>query len=274
MGTCPTYEPPFGAQLQSGGATGSVDCMAWAGSRAIAFATCGSKVPSGRTIRLQSSEPRPDPMSPGLNIRQVADVARDHYNVHITVRASTLSQVTWSEYERRRNDGQGCIIAIGYSPIADSKYDAGRGFRGNHALFESHSTTIDSLADGRATGVWEYDGTVYTRSIIRAAAGKLDIGNRTVVDGYVWAGFTVDKVPDYRATVPKGTVLLYTVENNKIVKRWEETTGGFSADVSAPKSYTDNPSSLLPGTSYYLSKILSGSRQGDFLSASKYVREA
>lgn len=268
--SCPTYEPPFGSQLQSGGSTGPYDCTAWAASRAIAFATCGGKVPSGRTIRLLSSEPKPNPASPGLNLPQVAAVAQDDFGVHFDVHVGSR-RVSFAEYERRRLAGQGCIIQLDYSPIASSRYDAGRGFTGGHAMFESHSTTIDSLADGRASGVWRYDGTVYPRDLMRRAAGLLQVGGgQTVPDGFVWAAFTKDVVPYYRASVPAGRVLLYEVTNGRIVRRVSQNTGGFSAFASPPRSYPD--AAGLPGDSYYLSRLTSGSRAGWYLSA-KYVRE-
>lgn len=268
--SCPTYEPPFGSQLLQGGITGPYDCTAWAASRAIAFATCGSKVPTGRTVRLLSNEPKPNPKSPGLNLPQVAAVAREDFGVYLEVRIGS-QRVSFAEYEARRMGGQGAVIQLDYSPIAASGYDAGRGFTGGHALFESHSTTIDSLADGRAAGVWKYTGSVYPRDLIRRAAGLLDIGGgQTVPDGYVWAAFTRDVVPAYRATVPKGTILLYEVTGGRIVRRVSERTGGFSANASAPRSYPD--AAGLPGTSYYLSRLLTGSRAGWYISG-RYVRE-
>ena len=76
--TCPDYLVPFASQLAQGGATGPDDCTAWAASRVIGASTCGHIVPSGRTIRLLSDEPKPDENSPGLNLVQVANVAIEH----------------------------------------------------------------------------------------------------------------------------------------------------------------------------------------------------
>lgn len=271
MPSCPDYEVPPGFQLRSGGSTGPVDCMPWAASRAIGHATCGARVPSGRTIRLLSNEPTPDPMSPGLRLQQVADVAREDFGVYFEVHGTTYSQVSWAHYERQRLEGRGCVIAIGYSPIASSQYDAGRGFDGNHALFESLHATYDPLADGRAAGVWLHDGRVYPRSLIRDAAGELRIsGSTTVKDGYVWAAFTRDVVPEFRARVPAGDFNLYTVSGGVIVDRDRQRTGGFSAPCSPPKLYKD--AAGLPGDAYKLSRLQSGSRAGYYV-PSQYVQE-
>jgi len=208
--TCPTYVAPPGYQLEDGGVTGPVDCTAWAASRAIAHSTCGDKVPAGRTIRRLSNEPIPNASSPGLNLYQVADVAREVYGVHLDVRVGWRA-LSWSEYEDRRRDGSGMVIQLSYAPIADSRFGAGRGFRGGHAIFESQHDTIDSLADGRAPGVYDRDAEgvrVYPRNLMRKAAGELIIGMdrqgriRRVGDGKVWAASTQDRLPEYEARVP------------------------------------------------------------------------
>lgn len=266
---CPTYEVPFGSQLKQGGSTGPYDCTAWAASRAIGHATCGATVPSGRTVRLMSNEPIPDPNSPGLNLPQVQAVAADFgvfLDVHVGYR-----KVTFAEYERRRKAGQGCIIQVSYGPIADSKYDAGRGFRGGHAIFESLHATVDSLADGRAAGVFRYDGTVYTRSVMENAAGSLVIGSAgpgpiRVGQGFVWAAFTRDVVPSYRASVPNGSYWAYQVSNGVVVLRALRTTGGFSSESTPPKTYRWGARSVT------LVRLLSGSHAGRYISAN-YAKE-
>ena len=264
---CGEYIVPAGFQLQSGGATGPVDCTAWAASRAIGHATCGAKLPSGRTIRLLSNEPQPETRSPGLNLPQVAAVARDDFGVYLDVRIG-YRKVTWAEYERRRQAGQGAIIQVRYAPIADSAYDAGRGFRGNHAIFESVHATIDSLADGRYAGCFRYNGTVYQREVMKRAAGLLDIGDGTKPGyGYVWAAFTRDVIPSYRAVVPAGQFFVYTIENGVIKERDPKTTGGFGAHCTAPRAY------WWSGKGYYtLVRLTSGSRAGLYISA-KYAKE-
>jgi hypothetical protein len=265
-------DPSF--QLLTGGVTGPVDCSAHSCSDAIDHATCGQRDPGGRAIRLASSEPIPDRRSPGLNLPQVADVARRVYGVYLDVHVGSR-KVSWAEYERRRNAGQGAIIQVNYAPIADSRYDAGRGFRGGHAMFESIHATYDPLADGRAAGVFRHDGTVYDRGLMKRAAGALVIGQRAdgspirVGFGYVWAAFTRDVVPAFRASVPAGEFWAYAVdEADDVVKyRRRRATGGFSAACTPPRSYAWR------GGSVTLVKLLTGSRAGRYISAN-YSKEA
>lgn len=213
MPSCPNYVAPPSFQLAStAGPTGPYDCTAHSAAVVIRASTCGAKAPSGRTIRLQSSEPVPDPRSPGLNLDQVDAVAAK-YGVYLDTRIGYQS-VTWAEYERRRKAGQPVILQVLYAAVADSRYDAGRGFRGNHAIAETTHATYDPLADGRAAGVFRWNGTVYTRSVIQTAAARLDIGGGAHPrPGTVWAAFGPDVVPaiwgsdvaaDIRAVDPNG----------------------------------------------------------------------
>jgi hypothetical protein len=247
------------------GATGGVDCTAHAASDAIDHATCGAKEPGGRTIRLKSSEPVPDPSSPGLNLSQVATVAKNSYGVSLDIRTGTR-KVSWAEYEKRRTSGQGAIIQVNYGPIADSKYDAGRGFRGGHAMFESAHATYDPLADGRASGVFRHNGSVYDRDIIKKAAGSLIIASSSsgvvrVGNGFIWAAFTRDVIPAYHARVPAGDFWAYWMVGENVKTRRRRSTGGFSAACTPPESHQWGSRTVT------LVKLLSGSRAGMFISA-------
>lgn len=202
MNGCPTYLVPWAGQLGKG-PTGGVDCTGWAASRVIGASTCGKVVPSGRTIRLLSNEPIPDKKSPGLNLFQVADVATDHYGVHLDVRAGSRA-LDWSEYEDLRASGLPMLVQLSYRPIAASHFDAGRGFRGGHAMAETQHATYDSLADGRAPGVWSFDGSLYPRELIKEAAGELVIDPAhgiTVGHGKVWCAVGRDTAPDYEVSI-------------------------------------------------------------------------
>lgn len=271
MADCATYEVPFASQILSGGATGPYDCTAWSASRAIGHSTCGAKLPSGRNIRLLSNEAVPDPRSPGLNLLQVADVAWDDYGVWLDVRIGDRA-VAWAEYERRRIDGQGAIIQVTYAPIADSSYDAGRGFRGNHAIFESVHDTIDPLADGRYSGCFRHDGNPYPRALMKRGAELLVTGGttRAGVDN-VWSAFTRDVIPDFRAVVrpPDGRFWAYHVPGGRIAYKRLRTTGGFTAACTPPRSYAWSED---PTKRTTLVRLLTGSRAGMYLSA-KYAKE-
>jgi hypothetical protein len=273
MTDCATYRAPFGSQIQEGGATGGVDCTAWATRAGLATATCGRIVVSGRRLRLLSNEPVPDPQSPGLNLYQMQDVLREDFGVYMDVRAGSRA-ISWSEYERKRVAGYSLVVQLSYAPIADSPFDAGRGFRGGHAMFEHvNAGTMDSLADGRAPGVFDYTGAFYPRDLIRRATDRLVIDPRTgatVPSGMVWAGVLRDVVPGYFARIPEGRVLVYRVRDGVIVDRDAQRTDGFSAIASPPRRYPDRAG--LPGSSYELSRLLTGSRAGLYV-GSHYVRE-
>ena len=130
------------------------------------------------------------------------------------------------------------------------------------------------MADGRAAGVFKYNGTIYARSVIKEAAGKLVIGSAgpgaiTVGAGYVWAAFGRDVVPSYRVRVPRGTVLVYGVSDAGVVTgRRQATTAGFSASCTAPRSHPW-PSK---GRTVTLVRLTSGPHSGWYISA-KYASE-
>ena len=261
---CPGYKPAPSWQLQVGGATGPFDCQAHAATITLDGSTCGAKRVGGRRIRLESNEPVPQRGSPGLNLNQIADVL-DDYGLYLDVRVGWRS-LTWAQYETFRSEGHWMQVNVGYGPIADSKYDAGRGFRGAHALSEGNAT-YEPLADGRARDVWEFNGALYTRSVIRRAAEQLWTGSRYTGRDNVWCAIGRDVVPDYRAVVhPSSTRYFEYVVNEstkQIVTRTYEHTRGFSGECSAPRSY------FWPTANRYyrLVKMLSGANAGDWVSA-------
>lgn len=276
MTDCAKYLEPPSSQLKEGGKTGPYDCTAWAESRAIAHATCGDKVPSGRTIRVLSSEPVPNPASPGLNLVQVADVARKVYGVEMDVYVGSRA-LTWEQYENRRKSGCAGVIQVGYGPVADSEYDAGRGFRGNHAMEEDQSQTLDSLADGRAPGVYENvegEPVVYRRSVMRRAAERLVIGSfngKPITTGpdKVWCALTRDVVPPMQVDIAPRAGKAYRryrsfeIEDGQITGYRARRTKGLHERCSAPRAFTWKGR---PGI-YYCVQIKSGSAAGRWVRA-------
>ncbi len=265
MTTCGAYVADPSFQLQ-GGPTGPVDCTAHSCSDVIDAATCGKQDPAGRTIRLLSTEPSPDPKSPGLNLVQVAAVAREHYGVYLDVRIGSRA-ITWTEYEKRRKAGQPTLLQVRYAPIADSDYNAGRGFRGNHCLAETTHATYDPLADGRP-GAFRFNGTVYTRSVISRAAATLDIGGGAhPKPGTVWAAFAHDVVPDYAVDFDPGDAFYeYRVSTaGTILSRYAQRTPAGFAATCEPPAYHRWPKG--PVAYKRLVKITSGARTGRFIEA-------
>lgn len=105
------YRPKHHEQIAEGGPTGDVDCTAWSGAHFADRATLGGVYIPGRTIRLRSSEPKPNPGSPGLNIDQVAAVLRE-FNITVTVRHGD-----WQDVIHELDEGRGVMIAIDYDQL-------------------------------------------------------------------------------------------------------------------------------------------------------------
>jgi len=228
----PTPVAPFEAQLpQKYGAT---ICTAVSASRVAFEATNGRVRTTGAAIRARTNEPKPDPKSPGLNLPQVVAVLENVHKIQMDVFIGSRA-LPWTEYEAKRKTGRPSIIQVGYGPIAASMFDAGRGFRGGHAMAETESDTKDSLADGRARGVWKYDGRLYTRAVIQQAAAALDIGGGRYPAGVVWCAFGADVVPEYRVEVMplRGKTTRpfrsFVIRNGLIVDTKANRTGGFRA---------------------------------------------
>jgi hypothetical protein len=264
------YLVPPGYQLQDGGRTGPFDCTAWAASRLIAKVTNGNRIPVGQRIRRLSSEPIPDRSSPGLNIPQVSDVAWDEYRVYFEQCVGSRA-LDWAEYEERRQGGSGMVIQLSYQPIAESKYDAGRGFVGGHAIFEDQHLTGDSLADGRAKGVYLWrsgNPILYPRSLIKEAAGNLVIGvtpsghQVRAGNGKVWCAVGKDTAPKFRVRIPRGEGFnLFTVSAGRIVK---------DERVRPPHRLVDEPchpprAFRYDGALRYFVKIASGRYAGAYV---------
>lgn len=263
-----TYEPDPSFQLAAAaGPTGPFDCSAHSTSDLIDYVTMGAKDPGGRAIRLASNEPRPDRLSPGLNLAQVAYVALSRYNVYIDVRTGSRA-LTRSQYESYRLAGRGMLPQLDYAPIARSPQDAGRGFGerypSGHMMFESHSCTQDPLADGRP-GAWKYNGAVYNRDLMFRAMARLWTGSRTVGANEIWCGFSHDVVPDTNYFVhikPSFKFFRYYVENGVIFDREPITNRSFTRPCTVPLSRPYPTSKGGTGRYYSLVRIKSGSYDG------------
>lgn len=269
---CPDHEPGFRGQLAAGGPYGKYDCTAWSAVFAIDYATCGRTITTGQRIRSLSDEPIPDPRSPGLNLGQVDEVALRHFGVSLDTRYA----YPWAEFARRIAAGEGAILQGEYEVIADSGFDAGRGFRGGHAIFVPHGwAALDPLADGRAAGVYRYAREAYPQSLLRAFAARLVLRRdsegrvtRRVGDGYVYASFTRDVVATWRAYLPTVAFWVYAVTGGVVTGRTAVTRGGGSSvPVGSPRLHR------WPGhTSRSLVRVTKGIYEGRYVSSS-YAKE-
>lgn len=244
--SCSNYLPPFSAQNPaiSGDPHGWVNCSAYSASMAAAYDSCGKVRITGAQIRAESDEAHPDPASPGLNLAQVDEVLLGH-----GVDLDVIWRVDWAEFERRIDAGQGAILALGYGPIADSQYDAGGGFRGNHSVFVAPGWIVmDPLADGRRAGIHKYDATPYPRELLQRAAAALVVAKHA--DGTVvhmgagaYAAFTRDNRSTWRwkrhpqAPATRAAFWVYAVRNGRIVTAGQDTTRGMDVRCTAPRTY-------------------------------------
>jgi len=80
-----------------------VNCTAYCAAMLINDATLGGLFGvTGENVRRYSDEPNPDPGSPGLNIQQIVNVARDRYRVNIASRVGNNWDTLMHELARGR----------------------------------------------------------------------------------------------------------------------------------------------------------------------------
>lgn len=169
MNDCrPTIWP---GQLTSGDRYGSYNCAAYVLAKAIEFDTCGDIILTGARVRQLSSEPEPDPGSPGLHHGQLRDVA-----AQFGLRCEVLNGAPWDELADARRMGHTCCIQVGYRPIRTTSFSGQRSFYGNHELGiypGSGWFSYDPLCDGRiSNGSRVFRGPAdYPQSLLMQAAG-------------------------------------------------------------------------------------------------------
>ncbi len=234
-------------QLPPNTPTSGVDCLAYSGAMAYRFAKQHNSGPSGRTIRLLSDEPKPDPRSPGLNLHQVADVLVEHFGVFLDVFIGDRA-LKWSEYEEKRLAGRGAILQVGYRAISETSFDAsGNNGTFGHGMFEDNNATDDPLADGRRAGIYDRDKRgprMYPREMMKRAAGLLVIGDGVHAGyGTAWCAFTRDVIPHYRVRIrpfeghAKRTYRVFTIRDGVIASSRLEQTAGFESACSIPRAF-------------------------------------
>jgi len=258
--------PAFQAQNPaiSGYSLGWSSCTAFSGAMAAAFDSQVQKVMTGGQLRTMTHD-----TSGGLTLQQIDAALLEGWDINL----NTVYGYPWADFVRRIDAGQGAILQGWYAPIADSAFDAGRGFRGNHAIFVPPGWgAMDPLADGRAAGVYKYHGQAYPQSLLGTFAGKLNLGGstyRALGAGLAYASFTADRVASYVVSMPAAKYGVYTVGGRTIVGVRTARTGGFRARSTSPLLYA------WPGhTSQSLVRLLTGSHGDAALGAGKgqYVR--
>lgn len=158
-------------QLRQGDPHGGKNCAAYSLAAGLRFDSCGATRVTGRSVRALSSEPVPDPKSPGLTHEQLAEVAAK-FGVTLAVHRG----MPWDEVDQARDEGYGVLLAINYAPVRTTPYAGQLNFTGNHELLLLPGLDFDPLADGRLLpgGHHAFKGPgQYPELLLRQAAGDL-----------------------------------------------------------------------------------------------------
>jgi hypothetical protein len=250
-------DPTRFQQLVLGGATGPVDCTAWAGAWVVSAHTQGTTYLSGRSIRLASSEPVPDPASPGLNDEQVD--AAIYRLTSGRVDLDTVRGLSRSQVQARVIDGRWVSLAVKRSVLVDRGLLTG--FRGAHRI-TVHARSIDNapvigdpLVAHYVVGSWD---------------AVSDACQAVTPSGTIFAQFSRDLTPDYQVVIHPAAGYTarafwrYHLDGaGNITGRTRASTGGFTARCTRPVYH---PSSL-PNMARRLVQLTTGSRKGYWVDA-------
>lgn len=225
--------PRFQAQNPeiSGYAEGWSSCQAFAGAMTAAFDHQVPIVMTGGALRNKTGD-----HTGGLNLSQIdSALERGWPSVSFQVRY----RVPFATVEKMVDAGIGVSLSVYYRPISQTRFDAGRGFTGNHQLFLPPGWgAMEPLADGRYGEAYKYRGEAYPRSLLRIAAGELNLsttGYTPLGQGLAYIGFTRDRLIDYKLAFDGGeSFWVYRVANGRILDgRKGRYAKKFSADTSA-----------------------------------------
>lgn len=217
---CPDYRPPARQfqQLELGGATAPFDCTAWVGAWLANAHTCGTRDITGRQVRLASSEPVPDPDSPGLNFPQVdASVYKvtDRLGtpIDLTMGGGWTPKTTTAKAQQWALEGRPIGVQVNRGVLIDSEPDLGAAddFRGGHAIgvkvIRGQPWVFDPLVPIYIPVTWSHLWT---------SAGRLQNSGLSLGQANILAAR--DIVPSrYEAHLTPGRFSAYMVVNDEIV---------------------------------------------------------
>jgi len=159
-----------------------VNCMAYAGAMVINDATLGGEFGvTGQNVRKYSDEPNPDPGSPGLNIQQIVNVARDRYRVNLANRIGN----DWNTmlHELQSGSGRRIFAAIEYKELGDDRCQAGGDFA--HAIVIVRSSPNALLVSDPLCSTAKWISKTRVNAAMVAMAKTTGHG-----PGYLWWGMT------------------------------------------------------------------------------------
>jgi hypothetical protein len=164
--------------------TGWSNCTAFVAAMGAEFDS-GVRL-TGTQVRRESSEPRPDPASPGLNLSQVRAVLKAH-----GVRMDVQTPIDFDDLDELREAGHAIALQIDYTPFLGTKFAGSKTFKDGHiVLWLPNGDVYDPLHDGRARGIAKAPVRV-PRDVLREAAGTLETNaasHRKVGLGRAYAG--------------------------------------------------------------------------------------
>jgi len=251
----PTFQPQNPAKSDC--RLGWLSCTCFSAAMAASFDRQVPKIVTGCEVRARTGD-----TVGGTNLAQVDAAVKSLTGVDLSV----YYRLSWATFAKFIDSGMGGILQGWYGPIADSRFDAGRGFRGNHAVFVPPDWAVmDPLADGRAAGVYKFHAEPYPRSLLRDFAGRLNIafdGYRALGDGLVYAALTRDQVHSYSLAFTGGAFWIYELSaEGKITGRHSKRfSGPTSASCTIPQFYA------WPGHSgRTLVRMLTGGLKGQYV---------
>ena len=168
--------------------TGWSNCTAFVAAMGAEFDS-GVRI-TGTQVRKESSEPTPDPKSPGLNLVQVREVLR-HHGVTIDVE----TPIDFDDLDDLRLAGHAIGLQLGYGPILHSPFSGSKTFKDGHiVLWLPSGDVYDPLDDGRQ-GLAKAPVRIPTETL-RQAAGSLALSHgRTVGVGRAYAAIFPTRHP-------------------------------------------------------------------------------
>lgn len=225
----PTFQPQNPAI--NGYYLGWASCTCYAGAMAASYDRQVKMVIEGEDVRRRTGDVRG-----GTTLAQVDAAVRSLTGVDLDVRY----RMPWSQYADWTDAGRASILQGWYAPIADSTFNAGNGFRQNHAFCNVPDWhALDPLADGRYSGVYKYRNQSYPKMLLRDFAGDLNIaesGYRKLGRGYVYAAFTKDRVSTYSLHIEGGQAFyVYQMSPDGTITS-RSSHAAYSDDTSAPCS--------------------------------------
>lgn len=252
--------------------TGPYDCTAYTGAVLLHAHTKGVTTTTGRTVRLRSDEPIPDPDSPGLNYPQIdASIRKIAPAVDLDTR-SGYQALTRGQIKNRAVDGRWFGIQVLRGVLVHRGFGGNSDFMGGHSIsvhtreIDNEPVILDSLVPWAIRTGW--DALFDAGEACPGAGGRINT---------IW---TRDLTPDYHVVIrpPKGYdeqgFARFIVRYNPSKKRSEivdsrpEATPGFEGDCAPPRYFANKAG----GKGRLLVKITEGQFKGWYVD-DRWARE-